>query len=68
MFIFPVHKMYIHIENFKQSFCQKPLDRFQYNLLEMFHWLASNKIVQAIMIRQKPWLPGAGVFILFIFI
>ena len=27
----------IYIENLKKS-CQKPLDRFQYNLAEMFPW------------------------------
>ena len=23
--------LYIYIDNFKKTFCQKPLDRFQYN-------------------------------------
>ena len=50
--------LYIYIENFKKSSCQKPLDRFQYNFAEMFLWLSSTKIVQAIWIRQKTWLPG----------
>ena len=31
--IFPI---YIYIENLKKSSCQKPLDRFQYNLADMF--------------------------------
>ena len=30
--------LYIYIENLKKSSCQKPLDRFQYNLAEMFPW------------------------------
>ena len=43
-----------------KSSCQKPLDRFQYNLAEMFLWWSSTKIIQAIWIRQKTWLPGVG--------
>ena len=54
--------LYIYIENFKKSSCQKPLDRFQYNFVEMFHWLFSTKIVQAIWIRQKTWPPGGGAY------
>ena len=53
---------YIFIENFKKSSCQKPLDRFQYNFAEMFLWLSSTKIVQAIWIRQKTWPPGVGAY------
>ena len=30
--------LYIYIENLKKSSCQKPLDRFQYTLAEMFPW------------------------------
>ena len=52
--------LYIYIENFKKSSCQKTLDRFQYNFAEMFLWLSSTKIVEAIWIRQKTWPPGAG--------
>ena len=52
--------LYICIENFKKSSCQKPLDRFPYNFAEMFLWWSSCKIVQAIWIRQKTWPPGAG--------
>ena len=54
--------LYNYIENFKKSSCQKPLDRFQYNIAEMFLWLSSTKIVQAIMIRQKTWPPGGGAY------
>ena len=54
--------LYIYIENFKKSSCQKPLDRFQYNFAEMFLWLSSTKIVQAIWIRQKTWPPGGGAY------
>ena len=50
--------LYIYIENFKISSCQKPLDGFQYNFAEMFLWLSSTKTVQAIWIRQKTWPPG----------
>ena len=54
--------LYIYIENFKKSSCQKPLDRFQYNFAEMFLWLSSTKIVQAISIRQKTWPPGGRAY------
>ena len=54
--------LYIYIENFKKSSCLKPLDRFQYNFAEMFLWLSSTKIVQAIWIRQKTWPPGGGAY------
>ena len=54
--------LYIYIENFKKSSCQKPLDRFQYNFAEMFLWLSSTKIVQAIWIRQKTWPPGGRAY------
>ena len=46
----------------KKSSCQKLLDQFQYNLAEMFSWLPSAKIVQAIMIRQKTWPLGDGAY------
>ena len=54
--------LYIYLENFKKSSCQKPLDRFQYSFAEMFLWLSSTKIVQAISIRQKTWPPGGGAY------
>ena len=54
--------LYIYIENFKKSSCQKPLDRFQYNFAEMFLWLSSTKIVQAIWIREKTWPPGGRAY------
>ena len=54
--------LYIYIENFKKSSCQKPLDRFQYNFAEMFLWLSFTKIVQAIWIREKTWPPGGRAY------
>ena len=51
--------LYIYIENFKKSSCQKPLDRFQYNFAGMFVWWSCTKIVQAIWIRQKHGCQGA---------
>ena len=52
----------IYIENFKKSSCQKPMDRFQYNLEGMCLWSPSSKVVQAVMIRQKIWLQGVGAY------
>ena len=52
--------LYIYIENLKKSSYQKPLDRFQYNLADMFPWWPFTKIVQAVMICQKIWLLGVG--------
>ena len=48
---------YIYKEKFKKSSCQKPMDRFQYNLAGIFLWWPSTKIVQAVMIHQTrgPW-------------
>ena len=61
--------LYIYIENFNKSSCQKPLDRFQYNFAEMFLWLSSTKIVQAIWIRQKNMAArGWGLFSQYIYI
>ena len=61
--------LYIYIENFKKSSCQKPLDQFQYNFAEMFLWLSSTKIVQAIWICQKNMAArGWGLFSLYIYI
>ena len=58
--------LYIYIENLKKSSCQKPLDRFQYTLAEMFLWWPFTKIVQAVMICQKTWPPrgwgGGGAY------
>ena len=50
----------IYIENLKKSSCQKPLDRFQYNLEGMCLWSPSSKVVQGIMIRQKYGCKGVG--------
>ena len=47
--IFPIY-LYRKLE--KPS-CQKPLDRFHYNLAKMFPWWPSTKIVQVMMIHQK---------------
>ena len=60
--------LYIYIENLKKSSCQKPLDQFQYNLADMFPWWPFTKIVQAVMICQKIWLLGWGLFPLYIYI
>ena len=51
----------IYIENFK-IFLSKPLDRFQYNFAKMFLWWSCCKIVLAIWIRQKTWMPGGGAY------
>ena len=56
--IFPI---YLY-RKLKKSSCLKPLDRFPYNFAEMFLWLLSTKIVQAIWIRQKTWPPGGGAY------
>ena len=47
---------------FKKSCYQKPLERLQYNMAEMFLWWSCTKIVQAIWIRQKTWPPGGGAY------
>ena len=57
--IFPIY-LYRKLE--KKSSCQKPLDRFQFNLAEMFPWWPFTKIVQAVMICQKTWLLGGGAY------
>ena len=51
---------------FKKSSYEKPLERLQYNVAEMFLWWSCTKIVQAIWIRQKTW--GWGLFSLYIYI
>ena len=53
---------FLYRKNFKKSFYQKPLDRFQYNLAETFPWWPSTKNVQAVMIRQKTWPLGGGAY------
>ena len=66
--IFPI---YLY-RKLKKSSCQKPLDRFPYNFAETFLWWSSTKIVQAIRIRQRAWLPGGGgwgvLFSLYVFL
>ena len=52
--------LYIYIENLKKSSLKKQLDRFKYNLAEMFPWWPFTKIVQAVMVCQKTWLLGGG--------
>ena len=44
-----------HLDSSKNmaASCVKPLDRFQYNLADIFLWWPSTKIVKAIMISQK---------------
>ena len=61
--------LYIIIENLKKSSCQKPLDRFQYNLAEMFPWWPFTKIVQAVIVCQKTWpLVGADlIFLIYLY-
>ena len=54
--IFPI---YLN-RKLKKSSCQKPLNRFQYNLEGMFLWWPSTKFVQAVMIHQKTWPLGDG--------
>ena len=59
--------LYFYIENFKKSSRKKQLDRVQCNLAGMLLWWPSTKIVQACMICQKPWPPGArGLFFVYI--
>ena len=53
--------LYIYIEKLEKSSCQKPLDRFHYNLAKMFPWWPSTKIVQVI-ICQKTWPLGGGAY------
>ena len=62
--IFPIH-LY---RKLKISSCQKPLDRLRYNLVEMFLWWSSTKIVRAIWIHQKTWPPGGGAYFPYIYI
>ena len=56
--LFPIY-LYRKI---KKSSCQKPLDRFLYNLAKMFPWWSSTKIVQAVSICQKTWPLGGGAY------
>ena len=56
--IFPIY-LYRKLE---KSSCQKPLDRFHYNLAKMFPWWPSTKIIQVIVICQKTWLQGGGAY------
>ena len=45
-----------------KCFCQKPLNRFQYNFAEMFLWWPTTKIVKIIRIlKTKTWPSGGGV-------
>ena len=52
----------IYTENLKKSSCQKPVDRFPYNFVELFLWWFCTKIVQAIWICKKSWPPGGGAY------
>ena len=58
--IFPIY-IYMYIEN-EKNFLSETLDRFQYNLADMFLWWPFTKIIQAIMICQKIWLVGGGAY------
>ena len=58
--------LYIYIEKLEKSSCQKPLDRFHYNLAKMFPWWFSIKIVQVIVIHQKTWPLGGGAYFRYI--
>ena len=60
-----IFQLYLY-RKLKKSSCQKPLDLFPYNFAEMFLWWSSTKIVQAIWIRQKTWLPRGGAYFPFI--
>ena len=42
--------------------CQKPLDRFQYNLAKIFPWWPSTKIFQVIVICQRTWPLAGGAY------
>ena len=62
--IFPI---YLY-RKFKKSSNQKPLERLQYNVAEMFLWWSCTKIVKAIWIRQKKHCrQGRGLFSLYIY-
>ena len=54
-----IFHIYLH-RKFLNSSCHIPHDQFQYYLAGMLLWWTSIKIVQAIMIRQKTWLPWGG--------
>ena len=61
-----IFSIYLYRKQYK-SFCQKPLDRFQYNSSEILLWRPSTKIVQAMTICEKhvaAW--GRGLFSLYI--
>ena len=63
--IFPI---YLY-RKLKKSSCQKPMNRFQYNLARIFLWWPSTKIVQAVMIPQKNMAArGWALFSLYIYI
>ena len=60
--------LYYLYRKLKKSSYQKPLTRFPYNFAEMFLWLPSSKIVQAIWICQKNIADrGRGSFCLYIY-
>ena len=64
--IFPI---YIYIENLKKSSCQKPLDRFQYNLAGMFPWLTLYQDCSSYHDLSKNMADrGRGLFSLYIYI
>ena len=52
--------LYIYIENFKKSSCQKPLDRFQYNFAEMFLWFPLPRLFKPFGFVKKHGRQGTG--------
>ena len=61
--------LYIYIENFKKSSCQKPLDRFQYNFAEMFLLVILYQDCSSHLDSSKNMAArGRGLFSLYIYI
>ena len=54
--------IYIYIESLKKSSCQKPLDRFQYNLVEMFLWWAITDCLSRHDLSKTMAARGWGLF------
>ena len=54
--------VYICIENFKILIVTYPMTDFNITWLECCFGETSIKIVQAVMIRQKTWLPWGGAY------
>ena len=56
-----IFRIYLHRKLYNSS-CHILHDQFQYYLAGMLLWWPSTKIVQAIMIHQKTWLPWGGAY------